>query len=137
MKTMPAEALVTYKLVSQRVIVVYYNFIMIIEVWENKTVIARVNHVSDLSNSSGAVQISLCSNYLSVLPTGRPMEDKRKSKNPHGRSTVVRIADLFFLLPRGSKTVAFIIIYFLVSVSTKTSMTKEERVSLFSISSRH
>lgn len=33
---MPAEALVIYKLVSQRVIVVYYNFIMIIEAREIK-----------------------------------------------------------------------------------------------------
>lgn len=124
---MPAEALVIYKLVSQRVIVVYYNFIMIIEARENKTVIARVNHVSDLSNLSGTVQIFLRSNYLNVLPTGRPMEDKRKNKNLHRRSTVVGIADLLFLLPSGSKTIAFIIIYFLVSVSTKTKMTKEER----------
>lgn len=84
-----AEALVIYKLVSQSVIVVYYNFIMIIEVRENKTVIPRENHVSDLSNSSVAVQIFLRSNYLSVFTdwktNGRPMEDKRKSKNLHGR----------------------------------------------------
>lgn len=55
------------------------------------------------------------------------MEDTRKRKNLHGRSTVVRIADFFFLLPSGSRPIAFIIIYFLVSVSTKTKMTKEER----------
>lgn len=55
------------------------------------------------------------------------MEDTRKRKNLHGRSTVVRIADFFSLLPSGSRPIAFIIIYFLVSVSTKTKMTKEER----------
>ena len=130
-ETMLAEALVIYKLVSQSVIVVYYNFIMIIEVRENKIVIPRENHVSDLSNSSVAVQIFLRSNYLSVFTdwktNGRPMEDKRKSKNLHGRSTVVQIADFFFLLPSGSRAIAFIIIYFFVSVSTKTKMTKEER----------
>lgn len=87
---MLAEALVIYKLVSQSVIVVYYNFIMIIEVRENKTVLARVNHVSDLSNSSVAVQIFLRSNYLSVSTdwktNGRHKEEQESSRKIDGRA---------------------------------------------------
>lgn len=87
---MLAEALVIYKLVSQSVIVVYYNFIMIIELRENKTVIAKVNHVSDLSNSSVAVQIFLRSNYLSVFAywktNGRHKEEQESSRKIDSRA---------------------------------------------------
>lgn len=54
-ETIFAEALVIRKLVSQHVIVVYYNFITIIEVRDNKIVTARINYVLDLSNLFVAV----------------------------------------------------------------------------------
>ena len=69
-ETIFAEALVIRKLVSQHVIVVYYNFITIIEVRDNKIVTARVNYVLDLSNLFVAVYFHVWTAWR-FLSTGK------------------------------------------------------------------
>lgn len=106
-ETIFAEALVIRKLVSQHVIVVYYNFITIIEVRDNKIVTARANYVLDLSNLFVAVYFHVWTTFYQLenvhlwrCISGSITEEKEKEESSR---KIAAVFSHFFLWQQSKK----------------------------------